>query len=75
MAAYALGLDQPLEHTQYIDISPITYSALLSIGLFRFVGLGIGDRGLYVVGSCVFLFFMIIRQLGKIRGSRRKIGQ
>ncbi|WP_049802543.1 hypothetical protein [Gloeothece verrucosa] len=75
VAAYALGLEQNLEHTQYIDISPITYSVLLFIGIFRFVGLGTGDRGLYVVGSCILILIMILKQLGKIQGAKRKLGQ
>jgi hypothetical protein len=71
--ANAIGVkNYKSEHSQYLDISPL----LMSLGLFgamvRFVALGTGNRALYVIGGIVFIFFLMLRQLSRIRGSRRK---
>lgn len=63
------------EHTQYIEIMPILIVLALVFSLFRFVGLGTGDKGLYVTGGCACVAFMALQQAGNIRGAKRRLGQ
>ncbi|WP_024547013.1 hypothetical protein [Picosynechococcus sp. NKBG15041c] len=70
-----LGLNPEPEHTQYLDISPIIISAMFAFSIVRFIGLGTGDRGLYVIGGIALVLGVMLRQIGKIRGARRKYGQ
>lgn len=75
--AYQIGIEQEPEHTQYKDITPF-YLALLSlIAVVRFIGLGMGDRGLYIVGGISMTLFFASKYIGKginqkqlIRGGR-----
>jgi len=61
----AMGLDIGAEHTQYFDISPFTITALLMFGAVRFLGLGLNDRALYIVGGMSMLLALAGRQLAK----------
>ncbi|ANV85748.1 hypothetical protein AWQ21_14535 (plasmid) [Picosynechococcus sp. PCC 7003] len=70
-----LGLNPEPEHSLYLDISPIIISALMAFSIVRFIGLGTGDRGLYVIGGIALVLGVMLRQIGKIRGTRRKYGQ
>jgi len=70
-----LGLNPEPEHSLYLDISPIIISALMAFSIVRFIGLGTGDRGLYVIGGIALVLGVMLRQIGKIRGARRKYGQ
>jgi hypothetical protein len=76
VSSYALGLedDRP-EHSQYLDISPIIIASLFCLGIVRFVGLGTGNRGLYIVGGVAFILAMMFRQLGQIKGAKKRLGQ
>ncbi len=71
-----LGLkpDKP-EHTQYVVIMPIIIAALMTFGIMRFVGLGTGNRGLYVIGGCCLVTGMALKQLGSVKGARKRLGQ
>ena len=48
----ALGLkqDKP-EHTQYVVIMPIILACLMSFGIVRFIGMGTGNKSLYIIGG------------------------
>ena len=48
----ALGLkqDKP-EHTQYVVIMPIILACLMSFGIVRFIGMGTGNKSLYIFGG------------------------
>lgn len=48
----ALGLkqDKP-EHTQYVVIMPIILACLMSFGIVRFIGMGTGNKSLYIFGD------------------------
>ncbi len=72
----ALGLkqDKP-EHTQYVVIMPIIIAALMAFGIVRFVGLGTGNRGLYITGGCCLVTGMALKQLGSVKGARKRLGQ
>lgn len=63
------------QHTQYLDISPIIISSLMTLGIVRFIGMGTGNKGLYIVGGCALIAGMILKQIGQIRGARKRLGQ
>ncbi|MDJ0900579.1 MAG: hypothetical protein QNJ55_17390 [Xenococcus sp. MO_188.B8] len=71
-----LGLkqDKP-EHTQYVVIMPVIIAALMAFGIVRFVGLGTGNRGLYITGGCCLVTGMALKQLGSVKGARKRLGQ
>ena len=73
----ALGLNgkgKP-EHTQYVVMMPVIVAMLLSIGIVRFVGMGTGNRGLYITGGVCLVAGMALKQLGSVRGARKRLGQ
>ena len=72
----ALGLkSRKPEHSQYVVIMPIIIAALMSFGIIRFVGLGTGNRSLYIFGGVSLVAGMTLKQLGSVRGARKKLGQ
>jgi hypothetical protein len=71
-----LGLKQEkVEHTQYIVIMPIIIACLMAFGIVRFIGMGTGNKGLYITGGVTLVAGMTLKQLGSIRGARKKLGQ
>ena len=72
----ALGLkqDKP-EHTQYVVIMPIIIAALMAFGIVRFVGMGTGNKGLYITGGVCLVTAMALKQLGSVKGARKRLGQ
>jgi hypothetical protein len=71
-----LGLKQEkVEHSQYIVIMPVIIAALFSFAVVRFVGLGTGNRGLYITGGVALVAAMALKQLGQVRGARKRFGQ
>ena len=72
----ALGLkqDKP-EHTQYVVIMPIILACLMSFGIVRFVGMGTGNKSLYIFGGVSLVAGMTLKQLGGIKGARKRLGQ
>jgi hypothetical protein len=72
----ALGLkqDKP-EHTQYVVIMPIIIAALFSFAVVRFVGMGTGNKSLYITGGVCLVAAMALKQLGGVRGARKRLGQ
>ena len=69
-----LNKEEP-EHAQYLDISPIVMAALAGLGIVRFIGLGTGDRSLYIIGGIAMMAGIMLKYLGRVRGSRKKYGQ
>jgi hypothetical protein len=71
-----LGLtqDKP-EHTQYVVIMPVIIAMLFSFAIVRFVGLGTGNQGLYITGGVCLVSAMALKQLGNVRGARKRLGQ
>ena len=71
----ALGLkqDKP-EHTQYVVIMPIIIAALMAFGIVRFVGMGTGNKGLYITGGVCLVAGMALKQLGSVKGARKRLG-
>ena len=72
----ALGLkqDKP-EHTQYVVIMPIIIAALMAFGIVRFIGMGTGNKGLYITGGVCLVTGMALKQLGSVKGARKRLGQ
>jgi hypothetical protein len=71
-----LGLKQEkVEHTQYIVIMPVLIAMLFLLAIVRFVGMGTGDKGLYITGGVALVVAMALKQLGQVRGARKRFGQ
>jgi hypothetical protein len=72
----ALGLkqDKP-EHTQYVTIMPVIIAMLFSFAVVRFIGMGTGNKGLYITGGVCLVSAMALKQLGNVRGARKRLGQ
>ncbi len=66
--------DKP-EHTQYVVIMPVIIAALMVFGIVRFVGFGTGNKGLYITGGVCFVTSMALKQLGSVKGARKRLGQ
>lgn len=71
-----LGLKhQRPEHTQYIVIMPILIAALMAFGIVRFIGMGTQNKSLYIFGGTALVSGMALKQLGSVRGARKRLGQ
>lgn len=74
--AEALGMnDSKPEHTQYVDISSVIIAALMGLGVVRFIGLGTGNRALYIVGGIALILGLMFKQLAQVKGAKKKLGQ
>ena len=72
----ALGFKQEKpEHTQYVVIMPVIIAALMAFGIVRFIGMGTGNKGLYITGGVCLVTGMALKQLGSVRGARKRLGQ
>jgi hypothetical protein len=72
----ALGLKQEKpEHTQYVVIMPVIIAMLFSFAVVRFIGMGTGNKGLYITGGVCLVSAMALKQLGNVRGARKRLGQ
>jgi len=69
-----LGLIGKISHNQYLDIAPLVMAMFLGFGMLRFIGMGTGNRSLYLIGGICMLLGMGLKSLGKISGPRRKVG-
>ncbi len=71
-----LGIRQDaVEHTQYVVIMPIIIAALFSFAVVRFVGMGTGNKALYITGGVSLVAAMALKQLGHVKGARKRLGQ
>ena len=73
----ALGLkqDKP-EHTQYVVIMPVIITMLFSFAVVRCIGMGTGNKGLYIItGGVCLVSAMALKQLGNVRDARKRLGQ
>jgi len=72
-AALGIGSEASAEHYQYIDGTPMLLAMLAVLGLVRLVGLGLGDKSLYVIGGALTLMVLMLRTLlyAANRGTRR----
>ena len=71
-----LGIKQDkVQHTQYVVIMPVIIAALMAFGVMRFIGLGTKNRGLYITGGICLVGGMALKQLGGVKGARKRLGQ
>ncbi len=69
------GMVEAPEHRQYVTVMPIVIAALFAFAVVRFIGMGTGNRALYILGGCSLVAAMGLRQLGNVRGSKKVLGQ
>jgi hypothetical protein len=67
--------NQAPEHTQYIVIMPVVIALLFSFAVLRFIGMGTGNKALYLVGGVSLVVAMALKQLGQVKGARKRLGQ
>jgi energy-coupling factor transporter ATP-binding protein EcfA2 len=71
----AMGISSGIEHRDYIDISPFIMAALAGLAIVRFIGLGLGDRSLYIVGAVSMAVGVMLKILGRgLTRNRRRLG-
>lgn len=72
-----LGLNKSAspQHTQYVVIMPVIVACLMAFGIVRFIGMGTGNKGLYITGGVTLVAGMTLKQLGSVRGARKRLGQ
>lgn len=63
------------EHTQYIVIMPILIACLMSFGVIRFIGMVTRNKSLHIFGGVTLVAGMTLKQLGQVRGARKRLGQ
>mgnify|MGYP006289359869 FL=1 len=63
------------EHTQYVVIMPVIIAFLMAFGIVRFVGLGTSNQAMYIFGGTALVSGMTLKQLGTVRGARKRLGQ
>jgi hypothetical protein len=70
-----LGISQTPEHTQYVVMMPVIIAMLFAFAVVRFVGMGTNNKTLYIIGGICMIAAMALKQLGYVRGSRKRLGQ
>jgi hypothetical protein len=71
-----LGLPQEqVEHTQYVVIMLVIIAALFSLAVVRVIGMGAGNKALYITGGVSLVAAMALKQLGHMKGARKRLGQ
>ena len=72
----ALGIkDESATHTQYINVTPLWFAFLAGFGAMKFIGMGTGRKDWQIFGGLAFMLFMSLKQLGQIKGTKRRLGQ
>jgi len=70
-----LGINQPIEHRQYLVMMPIILSALFSFAIVRYVGMGTGNKNWQIFGSVALTVATAAKQLGRVEGAKKRLGQ
>lgn len=73
---HRLGLSQKAkpQHTQYVVIMPLLIAMLMSLGIVRFIGMGTQNKSLYIFGGVALISGMTLKQIGQVRGARKRLG-
>lgn len=71
-----LGLNKGAkpEHAQYLVVMPILIASLFSFAVLRFVGMGTGNKSLYITGGVSLVAGMALKQLGQVKGAQKRYG-
>jgi len=48
---------------------------MLSFGVVRFIGLGNCNHGRYITGGVCLVVGMALKQIGSVKGVRKRLGQ
>jgi len=70
-----LGINQTVEHRQYVVVMPVILPALFSFAILRYVGIGTGNKNWQVFGGVALTVAMAAKQLGRVEGANKKLGQ
>ena len=70
-----LGINQPIEHRQYLVMMPIILSALFSFAVIRYIGMGTGNKNWQIFGGVALTVAMAAKQLGRVEGAKKRLGQ
>ncbi|MEG4912241.1 hypothetical protein QUB12_03930 [Microcoleus sp. B7-D4] len=70
-----LGINQTMEHRQYLVMMPILIAALFSFAVIRYVGMGTGNKNWQIFGGIALTVAMAAKQLGRVEGAKKKLGQ
>ncbi|AFY74802.1 small G protein, GTPase SAR1 [Synechococcus sp. PCC 7502] len=72
-----LGDGEAGDHTEYVDGTPFLIAAVSLVAILRFIGLGLGDKSLYIIGGIftvlaitLRVFFMQINKKSTKLGSK-----
>lgn len=70
-----LGINQTVEHRQYLVMMPIILAGLFSFAVIRYVGMGTGNKNWQIFGGIALTVAMAMKQLGQVSGAKKKFGQ
>jgi len=70
-----LGINQPFEHRQYLVMMPILLTGLFSFAVIRYIGMGTGNKNWQIFGGVSLTVAMAAKQLGRIEGAKKRLGQ
>jgi hypothetical protein len=70
-----LGINQTIEHRQYLVMMPIILSALFSFAIIRYIGMGTGNKNWQIFGGVSLTVAMAAKQLGRVEGAKKRLGQ
>ena len=70
-----LGINQPVEHRQYVVVMPVIVAALFSFAILRYVGMGTGNKNWQIFGGVALTVAMAAKQLGRVEGAKKRLGQ
>lgn len=72
----SLGIkDETASHTQYINVTPLWFAFLAGFAAMKFIGMGTGRKDWQIFGGLAFMILMSLKQLGQIKGTRKRLGQ
>lgn len=70
-----LGINQTVEHRQYVVVMPVILAALFSFAILRYVGMGTNNKNWQIFGGVALTVAMAAKQLGRVEGAKKKLGQ
>ena len=63
-----------LSNSSYLVGMPIVIACLMAFGIVRFIGIGTQNKSLYIFGGTALVAGMTMKQLGQVRGARKRLG-
>lgn len=70
-----LGINPTVEHRQYLVMMPILLAGLFSFAVIRYVGMGTGNKNWQIFGGVALTVAMAAKQLGRVEGAKKRLGQ